>query len=78
MALKCIEAVLQAPVQFCYFVFFLFFLLLHIIKAITILDLDEDFYINESKAQDILLTQDQVLISDTGKKLPCVSTDQIV
>ena len=42
--------------------------LLDIRTVINSLDLDEDFYFNESAAQDILLTPDQALIPDTRKR----------
>lgn len=41
---------------------------LDIRTAITILDLEVDFYSNESEALDTLLNLDQALIPDTWKR----------
>jgi hypothetical protein len=41
--------------------------LLDIRTAITNLDLDAEFYVNDSAEQDVLLTQDQAQIPDTWK-----------
>jgi hypothetical protein len=42
--------------------------LLDIRTAITILNLDEDYYFNELEASDILLTLDQAQIPDTRRR----------
>uniref|UniRef100_A0AAZ3QT08 Wiskott-Aldrich syndrome protein family member n=1 Tax=Oncorhynchus tshawytscha TaxID=74940 RepID=A0AAZ3QT08_ONCTS len=76
MALQRIAAVLRAPDQFLYIynIYYIYIiynctcLLHHFIRTgITNLDLDENFYFNESAALVILLTPDQALIPGTRK-----------